>query len=252
MMTSTQTALRGLISEGNGWMTRLEHRPDLTDRPAAELLKLTSALRENARYGRLSERYAGGCADRTEIVLICEVRALTDGVLDAAALARLSGPFLLESMGELPDDESVETALEASGHTYARRDDHWVVPPIGGMPREMVVRRIPGGISVAATLVEWEPDALGPVAAEALAELMLATHIDLRFARCELDDRRARVVSHTDAESMETDILHSLLGVTAACRLIAREATALLTPDLARAYLNVRRASSRDEENRFM
>ena len=86
---------------------------------------------------------------------------------------------------QMPDEDSVEAALDASGQTWVRRDDSWAVPIFPGLPRELIIRRVPGGVSVTATLVEWEPEGLEPVSGEALAEFVIQAQPGLRFARSE-------------------------------------------------------------------
>jgi hypothetical protein len=215
-------------AEGGGWLVRRCHMPDLAGRGAAELLALGTDLPGNLRYVR----------DRHGVALVAEARGLAGGAgLDEARerLDRLpAGPPAAAE----PVAETLEAALEASGVTWSRREKEWAVPASERVPRELHVRAVPGGARVEAVLAEW--DEVGGVEREALAEFLLAAHAGLRGARCELDGRGARVVSLAEADHLDAELVDSLMSVAVACRLLARAAAALLSPDVARAFLDFR------------
>ncbi len=102
---------------------------------------------------------------------------------------------------------------------------------------------VPGGTRATAVLADW--DEIAPVCRDALAEFLLAAQAGLRCARCELDERRASLVAFVATASLEVDLTHALLGVAAGCDLLAREATALLRPEIAEIYRTCRRMPSK-------
>lgn len=135
----------------------------------------------------------------------------------------------------VPTAEEVEAALDISGLAWCRREASWAVPAAGGALRELHVLRVPGGVRVEAVLVEW--DEATPEACQALAQFLNAARDSLRHAHCETDASQARVVAHVEGTELESGLTHALLGVSAGCRFLAREARALLVPDMARHYL---------------
>jgi hypothetical protein len=205
--------------------------PALRGRAPAELLALTAQLPGNLRFSP---------GPNGDVILRGEVRA-SDEIDVETATARLhrllAGPPAED--GPLLEEDQGEAALAASGLAWARREALWVVPAAGSVAWEMLVRRVPAGVRVEATLVEW--DEVGAAPAAALAQLLWQAQAGLRCARCTLEDRRARVVSLATSEYLDADLLHSLLGVATACRLLAREAAALLWPELAAAFLEFHR-----------
>jgi hypothetical protein len=133
------------------------------------------------------------------------------------------------------EDEVIEEALTASGFAWTRRQAGWAVPARGALPRELSIERVPSGVRVAALLVSW--DEAGPAEVEALACFLGRAQRGLRFARCELAERQARVAALVPAEEIESGLPDALGGVAAGAQLLAREAAALLVPALARAYV---------------
>jgi hypothetical protein len=139
-----------------------------------------------------------------------------------------------------PAEEVVEAVLETSGFAWSRRERGWAVPAAENCPRELRIGSEPGRVRVEAVLADW--DEIGNVEAEALARFLYLAQAGLRFARCELHGRQARISSAIEAEYLETDLPHGLRGVAAGCRLLARETTALLVPEMARALLEFQAA----------
>jgi hypothetical protein len=135
--------------------------------------------------------------------------------------------------------EAIEAALDGSGFPWSRRPPDWPIAMKERLPREILVSPAPGGAGVRAVLAEW--DDIAPACSEALALFLRAAQQGLRFARCEIDERQARVVAFAAAASLDADLPHALLGVAAGCELLAREAAALLLPEVAQMYLAFRR-----------
>jgi hypothetical protein len=131
--------------------------------------------------------------------------------------------------------EEVEMALDAIGLPWSRRDGGWAVPAADGVARELRLSPADGGVRVEAVLIEW--DEAGDDSRAALARFLSAAQGSLRHAHCERDERQARVVAQLRPAELETGLADALLGVSAGCRFLAREASALLSPELARLYL---------------
>jgi hypothetical protein len=129
----------------------------------------------------------------------------------------------------------VESALEEVGLPWRRRAEGWVVPAGASLPREITLRPLPGGLRVEAILLAW--DELGEAELAALAWFLCRAQHGLRFARCELADRQARVAALVRVEELGSALPHALMGVATGTRLLAREVGALLLPELARAYV---------------
>ncbi len=128
----------------------------------------------------------------------------------------------------------IEGALDLTGLGWKRREEAWVVPATGRLPREVLVAPEGGGVRVQAVLVEW--DEIGPDERSALALLLCRAQLGLRFARCELSPTQARVTALVEARHIDGALADSVGGVAAGCRLLAREVGALLNPEAARAF----------------
>jgi hypothetical protein len=139
-------------------------------------------------------------------------------------------------------EEAIEAVLDDSGFPWSRRPSCWSVAVTARLPREIVVRPVPGGAQVQTILAEW--DDIAPVCATALADFLGAAGAGLRFALCESDDRQARLVGFAATDALGEELPDALLGVAAGCELMAREAAALLRPEVAENYLNCRRIPS--------
>jgi hypothetical protein len=200
--------------------------PDLDGKSPVELLALTAALPGNLRY----------LATPEGVLLLGEARGPDDA---RQRLDRLlhGGP---PEPGTAVSEEALEAALLASGFAWSRRETGWAVPVGEHLPRELQITAGPAGVRVEATLAEW--DEVGDKERRALARFLLAAQAGLRLARCELDQRRARIVSAVDGDLVDAELAHALMGVAAGCRLLAREAAALLAPEVARAYLEFHEA----------
>jgi hypothetical protein len=220
-------------AEGAGWLTLRRRAPNLRALSPAELLQLAARSPGNVRY----------TTDTNGPCLIEEVRCQSGLTVGAAGemFYGLRGDAD-EADDEPPDDEVIEAALDGCGFPWVRRASCWSVAVAARLPREVLVSSVPGGARVATTLAEWEE--ITPLCWEALAGFLVAAQGGLRFARCEADERRARVVAFAAAGALDTDLGHALLGVAAGCELLAREATALLRPEVAEIYLHFRRMSA--------
>jgi hypothetical protein len=131
--------------------------------------------------------------------------------------------------------EEIEAALDVSGLPWCRRDTGWAVPAADGVPRELHVSETLDGVRVEAILVEW--DEAADEARQALAQFLGAAEVSLLNARCEVDGSQARVFAFVGGAELEAGLTHALFGVSAGCRFLAREARALLVPEMARHYL---------------
>jgi hypothetical protein len=227
MRTLTRSSGTTYATEGGGWLVVRRREPALDGKPPAELLARTAALPGSLRY----------VAGPEGVVLLGEVRSLAAGATLEEARQRFEE--LLEGTaadtGTEPSEEALEAALEASGFGWARRDAGWAVPAGERLPREIQLSAGPAGVRVETTLAEW--DEIGDAERQALARFLLAAQPGLRLARCELDERKARIVSAVASANIDTELGHSLMGVAAGCRLLAREVATLLAPEVARAYL---------------
>ncbi len=212
-------------AEGGSWLTLRRPEPALAGLPAAEVLARTAGL-----PGTLRHVYApvGGVELFGDL---CYDPAAEEY---PAARARLRALLTARPGGAPPGAEAVEAALDAAGVAWARREAVWVIPPAAGVPRELTVRPQPGGVRVEAVLAEW--DALGAGPGAALARFLVAAQSGLRGARCELGGRGATICSWADADRLEADLGPGLRAVGGGCRLLGREARALLSPAVARAY----------------
>jgi len=231
--TSRSSGRRAYQVEGGGWLVVHQDRPELSARTAAELLALTRDLPGNLRYvpGLDHVQVLGELPGRAGDLRLDEGEARLGRWLDSTSIdTRMT-----------PADEVVETVLETSGLAWSRRERGWAVPAAEHCPRELRIGAEPGLVRVEAVLADW--DEIGVVEAEALARFLYQAQPGLRFARCELHERQARISSVIEAEHLETDLLHGLRGVAAGCRLLARETTALLVPEMARALLEFQTAA---------
>jgi hypothetical protein len=218
--------------EGGGWLSGRRREPTLGEATPAELLRWGEALPASLRHVR----------EGSEAVFRLGELPLADSTMDET----LGGLLLLLDGGETMQDEvtaeELETALESTGFTASRRQAGWSVSPPPRCPRELLLTIVPGGVRVNATLADW--DEIDPISAAALAQFLCSAQAGLRFARCTLDERNARVMAFARASHLESDLPHALRAVATGCELLAREASALLRPELAEHYLAFRRSSA--------
>jgi hypothetical protein len=216
--------------EGGGWLTLRRRAPGLRKLTAAELLGLAARSPGNVRYA----------TDAEGPYLIEEVRS-QDGLTLETTGEMFFG--LLNDNGDSEagpaSDEAIEAAIDGGGFPRVRRSSAWAVAVMARLPREVLVSPTPGGTRVTATLADW--DEIAPACSEAMGRFLVAAQAGLRFARCERDEQHARVVGFAATAALDTDLVHALLGVAAGCDLLAREAEALLRPEVAEIYLNCRR-----------
>ncbi len=227
-MSATIAESEERATEGTTTWRHFERpRPVLRALDRGELLDLTARLAGNFRYGT-----DGG----PDVVFLGEVRSspLAAGEDAAAGLEERTHPEADERTTAAGMAEAVEGALDTTGLGWKRREDSWVVPATGRLPREILIAPEGGGVRVQAVLVEW--DEIGPDERAALALLLCRAQLGLRFARCELSATQARVTALVEARHIDGALADSAGGVAAGCRLLAREAGALLAPEAARAF----------------
>jgi hypothetical protein len=219
--------------EGNGWVVVERLMPCLKGQPARALLALSAGLPGAFRYVR-KQTPAGDL-----------VRLLGEIPSDPGAV-RVDGRVLDEwlrragdesSASSLPAEDAVEDILNEGNLTSSRRGASWAIAPLPGFARELGVELVPGGVRIEAILASW--DEINPDSAHALEEFLLTSQSILKCARCELGSHRACVVSPIRTEDLRLQLMHGLLGVAAATRLLAREASALLAPEIAQVYLEL-------------
>jgi hypothetical protein len=207
--------------------------PNLDRQPASTLLTLAIGLAGSLRYIREGESSAA------TVFLLGEIPCSVDsGSLDQAAvdrwLGRRDGGDFARQM---PAEDVVADLLTQSGLACARRDAAWAIAPAPLLPREILVQPVTGGVKVDAKLTTW--DAISAESNLALAEFLVAAQAGLRCARCELDSHSAHVICQIRNEDLGLHFLHGLRGVAAATQMLAREASALLDPELAHIYLEL-------------
>jgi hypothetical protein len=133
------------------------------------------------------------------------------------------------------DRDSVETALVESGLPWARRDDAWAVTAPGGGTRVLLVTPTVEGVRVAAVLVEW--DEADSESLDALRRFLALAAESPRGVGFVVEGTRASLTADVLTTNVEAGLPEALSAVVAACRTLAREARALLEPELARTYL---------------
>jgi len=190
-------------------------RPELAGMSMTELLAQTAMLPGTNR-----------------LALVAEGRAEEIGEL-LSGPARLAGPT---AEGE-PETDVVGAILDELGFAYKRREAGWYVQASARCPQEISLTPTGnGGLRVEAVLASWEE--IGDVEKLALARFLCRAQVGLRFARCELQDRQAVAAALLFAEEVESGLGDVLLAVQSAVGRVAREASALLAPDLAAAYVS--------------
>jgi hypothetical protein len=205
--------------------------PSLHGQPARMLLEAAIGIAVALRYVR--EDRSPEC----DVVLMGEIpRAAGAALLDPrsvdAWLARQAGTHSEE---EFPPEDVLADAMDQTGLACVRRDALWAVPASPGLPRELLIQPRAGGVTVEGTLTTWE--SISSECADALAEFLVAAQAGLRWARCELRSHSAHVVCQTRSEHLGVYLVHAVHGVASAARMLAREASALLVPELAYIYL---------------
>jgi hypothetical protein len=241
MTTRTLTRPRGTTfeAEGGGWLVLRRPQPELRDTAPADLLARGGELPGNFRYVPDSE---GG------VLLLGDVRSLAAGATLEHAQERLFEMLDGPPAGGEPAADVLEAALETSGLAWARREKAWAVPANDRLPRELHVTLTPAGVRVEVVLAEW--DEITPAEREALALFLATAQAGLRGARCEMDARSARVVAVVEAAHVDSELACGLLAVAVACSQLARPAAALLTPEVAAAFLEFHKRPAAPQESR--
>jgi hypothetical protein len=213
------------LAENERWLHLRQSEPSLAGASPLDLLTRTAALPGNYRLARSG---AG-------VLLLGDVET-NEVPFEGVDLHGGEPTPNADSAGDQVSlAERIEGALEASGFAWKRRERSWVVPAGGRLVREIEVVPVPAGVRVQSVLVGW--DEIGPAEQEAIAWLLCRAQLGLRWARCEMDGREARVAALVATSRIDPGLTDSLAGVAAGSRLLAREVGALLAPELARAYL---------------
>jgi hypothetical protein len=212
--------------EGNGWVVVERPMPCLKGQPARSLLALSAKLPGAFRYVR-KHTPAGDL-----VHLLGEIPSEPGAV-------RVDGRALDDWLCRAG---ATSSAASFPSEAFSRRGSSWAVAPMPGLARELDVDLMPDGVVVAAVLASW--DEINPDSARALEEFLLSAQPFLRCARCELGSHRARVVSPIRTEDLGLQLMHGLLGVAAATRLLVLEASALLLPEIAKVYLELMNRSA--------
>jgi hypothetical protein len=144
--------------------------------------------------------------------------------------------LLANPPGSAPADDLIDSALDATGFPWVRRDTVWSIAATGSLVRELLVRPVPGGVRIEAVLLEW--DEAGAQETEALDRFLRGATRGLRFARCAVDGKKVVVSCEAASGDLEIQLPLGVGGVAAACRLLSREVAALLVPELAQMYLD--------------
>ena len=127
--------------------------------------------------------------------------------------------------------EIVEDVLAEMGLPWKRREGGWVVPASAHRPREVMLSTSPEGLRVEAELCSW--DTLGESEHRALSIVLEKASACQRFARCAVGAARATVAATLPAQAVEAGLRTAIGGVLVGSRALAREASALLTPNIA-------------------
>jgi hypothetical protein len=132
-------------------------------------------------------------------------------------------------------EERIDAALETTDRAWKRREGAWIIPASERLPREIRIAAQGDHVRIEAILMSW--DEIGTDETRALDCLLHRAQFDLRFARCELDERQARIAAVVEASLVERDLPEALSSVVMGSRLLAREVGVLLAPQMARTYL---------------
>jgi hypothetical protein len=135
--------------------------------------------------------------------------------------------------------DEIEIALQASALPWSRRGEEWVIPAGDHLPRELHIRATDNGVRVEADLMEW--DEIADESREAMALFLSRAEGDLRRCHGELVERSARLVAVVSETDLELSLPAALRGMAQGCRGMARAVRALLSPAMARAYLDFQR-----------
>ncbi len=128
-------------------------------------------------------------------------------------------------------NEIIEDVLDAMGLPWKRREGGWVVPVSAQRPREVTLNPSPEGLRVEAELCSW--DTLGESERRALSIVMQKASASLRDASCTVEPTRVTVMATLPSREIETGLQSAIGGVLVGCRALAREAIALLAPNIA-------------------
>jgi hypothetical protein len=130
------------------------------------------------------------------------------------------------------EPDAVESALDALGVAWKKREDGWAIPATARTPCEIAIVTNDGGLRIEGVLATW--DAAGETELAALGAMLRRAAADLPGATFEV--RPGRAVVAVDADD-ERGLGAAVSRVFTASRLLSREAAALLERDVADRYL---------------
>jgi hypothetical protein len=133
------------------------------------------------------------------------------------------------------DREVVEAALDGLGVPWKRRDLDWLIPVGPRWPNQVALTVHEDRLRVEAVLVSW--DELEPRERSALELLLARAEGGPSGVRFGLAEREAVAWTELPAGTSEAAVTEAVARVATAARLLAREAGALLGPEVAEGYL---------------
>jgi hypothetical protein len=133
------------------------------------------------------------------------------------------------------DAETVEAGLDGLGVPWKRRKSGWHVPVGPRWPCEVSLAAFANTLRVEAVLASW--DDCSDVEAAALELLLKRVGADCPGVRFERGERQAIAWAELPEGFSERAVLETVCRVAAGARLLSREVSALLTPEVAERYL---------------
>jgi hypothetical protein len=221
-----------LAYEAGGWVICRVPRPELVHLDDKQLLAMSTA----SRPGNLRWTRANGSP-----VLLGELFRQNSCPTLNEALRRFA---LAASAGADPSDVpsaiDVECNLADTHLAWTRKDGEQAWRAVTTGPRAMrceLKAEVRGsGVEISADLAAFEepPEALPQ---RALARVLVAASARLRFVRLLLSDRAVRAASFAARDRLEVEVPDSVAAVVSAYGLLWRETRALLSTQVAQAFL---------------
>lgn len=217
------------VREASGWITRRVSQPDMEVSAAELLLKPAKSRTGNLRFA----------IDGRQVCLLGELREAVDSFSFSELCQRLRED--VDVPGEKTADSEIVCVLGETGYEWAQpREDRnqWqaVVGSRLGPRCELTVTIVSGGVEVRAQLADWQAD-LCKTSKQAVARFLALAQGCVRFARFELHERVATVVSFATADRLDVELPDGLASVRAAHALAQGEVRALVHDMVAERYL---------------
>jgi hypothetical protein len=133
------------------------------------------------------------------------------------------------------DAEVVEAGLDALGVPWKRRESGWVVPIGPRWPCEVSLARTANTLRIEAVLASWDEQSARE--RQALELLLSRAGRSCPGVRFECGERQALAWAELPGGASERAVQAATCRVAAAARLLAREASMLLSPEVAEGYL---------------